>query len=707
MSAAKATQSANNKTTMPRLAPSVAASRPAVSAVQPPDTAARRRALAAALFLGTLLLFGRAVFNDFVNYDDPDYVTANEHVRAGLTAAGVQWAFFSDDVSYWHPLTWLSHMLDWQLFGNGPAGHHATSVLWHAAAAAMAFAALRRLTQAFWTSAAAAALFACHPLRVESVAWIAERKDVLSGFFWFLALWAYAAYAEKRRAGAKPGGEYALALVAFACGLMSKPMLVTLPCVLLLLDFWPLRRAPVGAGAAAWGRLVVEKLPFLALSAVVSAITLVAQKNIGTLSTELPIGARLANAAVAVVRYLGTFFLPFDLAVLYPHPGFWPVAKVGFAVACIVALSAVAVWQRGRRPWLLVGWLWFLGTLVPVSGLVQVGIQSMADRYTYVPMIGVELALLWTLREAASPLGSRRVWAVALTLALAGCAVRTVDQIGVWRNSLTLFDHTIAVTQRNYLGYGNRGMALYDAGRMDEAVADYRRSLAINPDYPEANNNLGHILAEQGHAREAIPYLRAAVRVKPGLLEAHNNLGSALSDLGENDEAIEHYEFVLARKPHHVDALNNYGVALAMQGRLPEAVARIEAALRLEPDKVSAHSNLGNVLAMLGRRDEAIAHYRRALALSPGDARTHNNLANALYGEGQLPAAIANYEEAIRLQPVNPQVQANLGVALARVGRRDEAAAHLRTALQQDPNYAQAKVWLDALLTAPPAAATK
>lgn len=680
----------------------------AVAASYPTETGGRRWAVIAALFFGTVLLFARAVGHDFVNYDDPDYVTANEYVRAGVTIAGLKWAFFSGDISYWHPLTWVSHMVDWQLYGNRAAGHHATSVAWHALAAVMAFLALRRLTGAFWTSAACAALFAWHPLRVESVAWVAERKDVLGGFFWMTALWAYAGYAEQRRQGRRGAWEYAGALAAFAGGLMSKPMLVTLPCVLLLLDFWPVRRAG-GDGAtkmdaAAWGKLVLEKVPFFVLSAAVSWITVVAQKQVGTLSTVLTLGERLSNAAVAVVRYGAKFFVPVDLAVLYPHPGQWPAEKVGFAVMCIAAVSALAVWQWRRRPWIVFGWLWFLGTLVPVSGIVQVGIQSMADRYTYVPMLGAQIALLWTLREWVGPAAWRTAAWVGLAV-LAGCAVRTFGQIGVWRNSFTLFDQAIAVTERNYLAHNNRGTWLFDAGRVDEAIADYRKSLAINPRYEEAANNLGHALAQQGKTAEAIEHYRAALRLKPELVEAHNNLGNALSDLGQIDEAITHYEFALARRPDHADALNNYGVALAMKGRMPEAIARIERALQLAPDKISAHCNLGNVCAMMGKHEEAVAHYRRALALNPNDARTHNNVGNVLAQQGKLTEAVASYEQAIRLEAVNPEAHANLGFALARLERRDDAARHLRTALQQRPDYAQAKAWLDALLGTPPAVA--
>lgn len=652
-----------------------------------------------ALFLGTVLLFARTLGNDFVNYDDPDYVTANEHVRQGLTIAGLKWAFFSTEFSNWHPLTWVTHMADWQLYGDRPAGHHATNVLWHALTAVMTFAALRRLTGAFWTSAACAALFAWHPLRVESVAWVAERKDVLSGFCWMATLWAYAGFAEKRRSGQPGLPEYALALGTFAAGLMSKPMLVTLPCVLLLLDFWPLRRATTGDGAklnlGSWVKLVAEKVPFFALSAAASWIAVVAQTDSGALSTVLSLSERLSNAACAVVAYVAKFFVPVDLAVLYPHPGHWPAAKVGLAVAGITTVSAVAIWQWRRRPWLLFGWLWFLGTLVPVSGLVQVGVQAMADRYTYVPMLGVQIALLWTLRGAVGP-ASWRAGAWVVMLGLAVCAVGTFRQIGVWKNSFTLFDQAIAVTKNNYVAHDNRGLHLYKSGRIDEAMQDYRAALAINPGYLNANNNLGHAFYELGRPTEAIPLYRVALKAQPTHLEVRNNLANALSDVGQLAEAKEHYDYVLARQPNHSNALNGSAVLLAMQNHPAEAKSRLEQALRFAPDNASAHANLGNVCSMLGQREEALTHYRRAIELNPKDAPTHYIIGALLNELGKPVEAVGMLQRSLTLRPNQPDALAHLGLALMQTGRREEGLGALREALRLQPGHAQAAAWLKA-----------
>jgi tetratricopeptide (TPR) repeat protein len=679
----------------------------------------RTLVVCAALFLGTLLLFARAIGHDFVNYDDPDYVTANSHVRAGLSLEGMRWAMTSGEASNWHPLTWMSHQLDSTLFGQNPRGHHATSVLWHALNAVLAFLALRRLTGAFWTSAFFAALFAWHPLRVESVAWVAERKDVLSGFFWFAVLWLYAVYVERRRAGGRGAVVfYGLSLFAFALGLMAKPMLVTLPCVLLLLDLWPLRRmelfvagiekgraGPASANPAPFRRrlqgLLIEKLPFFALVVASSIATYQVQQAGGSVSAALGVGDRLGNAVIAVVRYLWKFLVPIDLAVLYPHPGPWPTRQVVAALLVVAVITAVAVWQWRRRPWLAIGWVWFLGTLVPVAGLVQVGLQSMADRYTYLTMLGVQLAVLWTLRDASTTLAARRMWSVVGGVVLFVCAGRTWQQLGVWQNSFTLFDHAIRVTEKNYLAHDNRGLHLYKTGRIDEAMADYRQSLAINPAYMNANNNLGHALAERGQPAEAMPRYRLAMQAQPGNLEVRNNLANALSDLNQLDEAMEHYEYVLARQPTHANALNGSGVVLAMKNRLPEAKARLEESLRLAPDNASAHNNLGNVHSMLGERDEALRHYRRATELNPKEAHPHFLIGTLLSQQEKFAEAVASFQRALTLRPANPDALAQLGLALARLGRREEAVRALQTALQQRPGDAQTKAWLEAVQAMP------
>ncbi|MBA2623050.1 MAG: tetratricopeptide repeat protein [Chthoniobacterales bacterium] len=567
-----------------------------------PSTKPQRRTalVCAALFLGTLLLFSRSIGNDFVNYDDPVYVTSNPYVQAGFSGTAVRWAFTTGHGANWHPITWLSHMADWALFGDDAQGHHAVSLFWHALNAVLVFLVFRRLTGTFWTAAFCAALFAWHPLRVESVAWIAERKDLLSGFFFLLTLWFYALYVEERRARFVRTSQYlGFTLLAFAIGLMCKPMLVSLPGVLLLLDFWPLRRLQLKDNPERISHLFVEKLPFVVLSIASCAITLFMQKEGGAVSAALPITARLANAAVSFVGYLQKFFVPVDLTVLYPHPGFWPVSTTAGAILFLSVVTGVAVFQLRARPWLASGWLWFLIMLLPVSGLVQVGLHYMADRYTYLPILGVQMALVWTISEAFVSPRARRICAIAAAAILAACAVLTWRQLGVWETSLTLFDQAIAVTKNNYLAYNNRGLYHARASMSGEAMADYRKSLSINPRYPEANNNLGEALARQGRPRDGLSFYHAALEAKPDLLEAHQNLGNALADGGKPEEALPHYEWVLARQPWNAGVLSNSGIALAMLGNFPEAIARLEAALRLEPDNAGVQQNLTKTRAMM------------------------------------------------------------------------------------------------------------
>lgn len=634
-----------------------------------PTSDKRRTAIVLALFLGTLLLFLRSTGNGFVNYDDPDYVTKNPHVQAGLSLDGIRWAFTSGEASNWHPLTWLSHQLDWSLYGANPKGHHFTSVLLHAVNAALAFLALRRLTGALWPAAFCAALFAWHPLRVESVSWISERKDVLSGLFFWLTVWAYAVYAGKR-AGARAGEAsaagawrwYLAVLAGLALGLMSKPMLVTLPCVLLLLDFWPLRGT--SAPTLPWlARRVVEKLPLFALVAASSVVTFLVQRQGGSVSMALSLTERLANAVVSVPRYLGLLLWPEGLAVLYPHPGRWPAPTVGASLLLVAALTGVAVWHWRSRPWLLVGWLWFLGMLVPVAGIVQVGLQSMADRYTYLPIVGIQLGLIWTL--AAAPQFAR--WSAALGgVALLACAGATLRQQAVWRDSQTLFEHALRHTKENYLAYNNIGTHLADSKRWPEAIDNYRASLAIRPDYAEANANLGHALAQLGRPTEALPFYEKALQAKPDQWETHNNLGNALSDLGRLDEAMRHFDLVLKHSPGHADARVNSGVVFAMQGRTAEAIARIEEGLRLRPNHAGAHGNLGNIYAMAGDAARARSHYEKALALQPDDPVIQHNLGTLAAAQGRIDDAIGHLEASLRLRPGNPETQAALQKLRAR-----------------------------------------
>ncbi|HWW02647.1 MAG TPA: tetratricopeptide repeat protein [Candidatus Acidoferrum sp.] len=675
------------------------------------------------LALATLLAFGAVGFNDFVNYDDPDYVTANAHVQTGLTLANITWAFTTGHASNWHPLTWLSHMLDCQLFGIRPGPQHLVNLAFHIANTLLLFLVLRRLTGAHWRSAIVAALFAFHPLHVESVAWISERKDVLSTFFFLLALAAYVRYAEsvsgaERRVWSgrwRSPLAYAFSLLLFALGLMSKPMPVTLPFLLLLLDYWPLGRLSFSVSAdnsahasctthqgqrppSPLPHLVLEKLPFFALSLTSCVVTLIVQQKGGAVSTSLSLGGRMANALVSYVRYLAKTFCPTDLSVLYPHPGHWPGWQVAASAFVVLAVSAAVVWQARVRPWLAVGWFWFLGSLVPVIGLVQVGIQSMADRYTYIPLIGLFIALVWGVGEVLSAWPRRaEVLPAAVALTLVACALLTVRQVGFWHDSETLFQRAVRVTTNNYLAYNNLAYFLSGRGKPLDAMTNYLKSLEINPLYDDALNNMGYALAGLRRFPEAISYYERALRIRPNHAEVHNNLGNALSEMGRLNEAIEQYSLVLKQNPEHADAHNNLGIALAMQGKLNEAIPHFRDAIRFKPGYASAHSNLGNALAAQHKLDEAIEEYRISLDLNPKDPQAHNNLGNVLAEHGRLDEAIPHYAKAIELNPNNPEAHFNLGMALARQGKRDLATAHYTEALRLKPDYTEARRQLDAV----------
>jgi Flp pilus assembly protein TadD len=561
--------------------------------------------LCAVLFLVTFAVYFQVRRHEFLLYDDPDYVTANAHVRAGLTWEGVAWAFSTGHGGNWFPLTWISLMADSEVFGVDSGALHLVNVFFHGLGALLLFAVLRRMTGAVWRSAFVAFLFSLHPLHTESVAWIAERKDVLSGFFWFLAIWAYLGYVKR------PGwGRYLMVAAAFSLGLMAKSMVVTLPVALLLLDFWPLRRIGVGKqplsyvrgsdgvrGSARW--ILFEKVPLAALSLGVGAATYVVQQRSHYVMPLglIPLSQRLGNALVSPVAYAADWLWPARLAVFYPfrfHVPWWQPVAAGVA---ILAVSILAVRWSGRRPYLAVGWFWYLVTLTPVIGLVQVGSQARADRYTYIPMVGLSIALAWGAAEFAKRRpGLKMAMAAAGVGVCLACAALTWRQAGYWQDTVTLFRHSLAVTSGNYLGYNILGLALRDRGRLDEAIASYREAIEINPGFGDAHANLSQALLEEGRARESLTEAAAAARLKPDDEEAQYNLGTALAGQGRFEEAIE---------------------ALGM-------------AVRLKPDYAKAHANLGSALANLGRLDEAIAEFNLALRIDPGLEGVREELDGAL-----------------------------------------------------------------------------
>jgi Flp pilus assembly protein TadD len=703
-------------------------------------------AVCTCLLLGSVLVFVQTARYEFVNYDDKQYVYDNPSVARGLTAEGITWAFTHVHAGYWSPLTWLSLMLDCQLYGLNAGGHHLSNVVLHAATAILLFLVLWRMSGGFWPSALAAAVFAIHPLRVESVAWVTERKDVLSGLFFVLALGAYVRYVQHPFSVAR----YVAIMVCLALGLMAKPIVVTLPLVLLLLDYWPLGRFASGAchgltpphcngGESAadanspaallrrfpvFWQLVIEKLPLLLLAAIFCGITFWTQAEARMAIETLPLGWRIANALVAYVAYLEQFVWPVGLAVFYPHPGdSLPIGKVLVAVAVLTLISAAVLACRRRCPYLLMGWLWYLGMLAPVIGLVQAGWQARADRFTYLPQIGLCIALAWGAADVLRSY-SYRGWlggsVAALVLALLmGCAWR---QTSFWSNTETLWAHTVVCTSRNFVAYQGLGRVLAERGKLDEAMAYYRKSLESKPDYAAAYEGLGLALVARGHHDEAMAYYQKALTIEPDSPDLYDDLGralaacgrlndavapyrkamelqphdatihydlaNALAGLGQLDEAIEHYQVVLKSLPDHVQAYNNLGIALANRGQLDEAIAQFERALKIKADDVGLHSNLANALAACGRPTEALVHYETALKLQPNHVETQKNLAwlRATCSQASLRNGAEAVELAERANKLcggrRPDVLDCLAAAYAAAGWFPEALATARQALE-------------------------
>jgi tetratricopeptide (TPR) repeat protein len=673
------------------------------------------------LALAVLAAYGQLWDCDFVAWDDGNYVTANSMVKQGLSRAGVVWAFSTFRASNWHPLTWISHEADYQLYAMNPAGHHFTSLLLHLANSILLFLLLRRMTRAQWPSALAAALFAVHPLHVESVAWISERKDVLSGFFWMLTVWAYVRYAEEFKIqNSKFKIYYALALFFFALGLMSKPMLVTLPFVLILFDYWPLRRGwqagifhiPGGTSPTLEGRavlprrpelgrsssfalpdyeisgrpssrrrldaarlgswrLVLEKIPFFILAAAASVVAFMAQRQGGAVASlaALPMGARLGNIPVAYARYVGKTLWPVHLAVFYPMPPRWPDWEVGGSILLLALATIWAVWRVRAQPYLAVGWFWFLGMLAPVIGLVQIGWQSMADRYDYIPGIGLSVMVLWAASEwtprrgGVAAVAARRslalpragVAAVVLGwLAVAGCVAATRVQVGYWTNSETLFRHAVETTPGNGFLESSLGRALFLEGRREEAM----------------------------------PHLRQGAALAYGNAGVHYNLGNAFLALGRVPEAVEQFEIAVNLAPE--DAVNQFtlGAALLKNGRAEAALGPLEAALRILPGDVDSHCELAAALLQTGRARSALGEYEKALQIQPDSLPANASLAWILASnpDASLRDGARAVSLALRADQLsggqNPFVAAALGAAYAEVGDFSQAVAAAQRALQ-------------------------
>jgi protein O-mannosyl-transferase len=572
--------------------------------------------------LAAFLVFGQTLTHEFINFDDDNYVYGNPAVTQGLNSKSIIWAFTHRHASNWHPLTTLSHMMDCDLHGLEPGGHHLTNVLLHAVTADLLLLALWRLSGAFWPSAFVAALFCIHPLRVESVAWVAERKDVLSGMFFALTLWAYGRYARHKKPfpGTADGvsginafvppnsGGYWLALFFFTLGLLSKPMLVTLPFVLLLLDYWPLNRFPPATAAFRLSppkQLLWEKMPFFLLSTAFCLATVVAQDQLIVPASKLGLLPRISNAFVSYVAYIGQMLYPSGLAAIYPLPTkMWSFWTTGLCLAVLCLISVGVILLRAAKPYLLVGWLWYLGMLLPVIGLVQVGSQARADRYTYLPQLGLYIMIGWGVADLCRARRFRIITVSTAAVAiLAVLSVQTYVQTGYWRDSVSLWKHALTSTPDNVFAYNNLAAALAAQGKLEEAIPAFEQALRIKSDSAETHNNLGFVLGKQGKWDEAIWHFGRALQLEPNYADAHANLGFALAQQRQWSAAIPHLEFVLRSKPETADAHNNLGVALGQLGRWTEAIAQFERATQLDPSYARARYNLDLALGQQKERN--------------------------------------------------------------------------------------------------------
>ena len=642
-----------------------------------------------ALAAFTVAVYAPALRCQFLTLDDPVYVSENRHVQGGLTPENIVGAFRVNTAGNWHPLTLLSHMLDCQIYGLRPWGHHLTNVLLHAANCVLIFLVLMRMTGACWRSACVAALFAAHPAHVESVAWVAERKDVLSSFFFLLAIWAYVRQVEEFKVQSSRFKVFrGLCILFFLLALMAKPMAVTLPFVLLLLDFWPLNRVTI-PDAPSLKRLLVEKWPLFALSAVWCGIAVWAQ-HVGhavASTSELSVLQRLVHAPIAYLDYVRVLVWPFRLAAFYPYEHHEPVVWGAAAGGTLALATWLFLALARRRPYFLMGWLWFLGMLVPVIGLVQVGGQGWADRYVYLPSIGFFVLVVW-----AGEQWVERIPAIKLLIpfTVGALAIVTWKEIHYWKDTRTLFSRAIEVTSDNYVAMTLVGTAEEDGGNISQAIELFRNAIASKPKYPEAHFFLARALDEQHHTKEAVSEYGEAIRLQPSFETAHIMFGLLLARERKFDESIEQYQTALKINPASAVAQSDWGVALAAQGQWKESIPHFEAALRMDLSLADAHSSLGIADLQTGRVPEGTMELREALKLKPEDEDTQFNLGQALNQQQQWAPAAELLQPLALSQPTNANVQFQYGLDLEHLGQSKEAMIHYAAALRANPDFPDA-----------------
>jgi protein O-mannosyl-transferase len=616
--------------------------------------------------------------NGFVDLDDGSYIKNNPNVNEGITAQSFVWAFTRFHSGNWHPLTWLSHMLDCEIYGLNPFGHHITSIIIHIVNSVLLLLVLRKMTGALWPSAFIAGVFALHPLHVESVAWAAERKDVLSGLFWMLTILAYAYYAEK-----PDFKRYIIVLLAFVMGLLSKPMMVTLPFALLLLDYWPLNRLNKPNHALNLKHLIKEKIPFFALSVISSAITIAAQQSGGAIATldNLSLSYRIANMFASYTRYIGKTLWPDGLAVIYPH--FYkdfPKDLLVTSILLFVLLTTFCIYAGRHKRYILTGWLWFLGTLVPVIGLVQVGSQAIADRYMYIPIVGLLIIITWSIKEfAGENRGRQTATAILALIVLCISLILTRTQAGYWKDNLTLFGHAVNVTDNNPFAETNYGHALYKAGYTSEGLMHLYNTIHINPEFFMARDTLGNLLMEEDKTNEAIECFEESIRHDSKSKSSYINLGAALSKQGNQAEAIKCINKALELDPQYEDARTKIGTALLLSGKPKEAIAEFNEGFKTSTDRMEVYVNLAIAYNQLGDKNQSMRCCEKAIKLNTENSEVLNNLAWLLatnsgtsadnikksIGFARNACEITHYKKADLLD--------TLAVTYASAGRFDEA----------------------------------
>lgn len=648
------------------------------------------------LAVATLAVYAQVRNFQFVNWDDELFISSNPFVTGGLTGENIAWAFGIHGPGQYHPIAWLVHQLNCELFGLEAGYHHLVNVLLHIAVSLVLLTALWRLTSCFWPSALVAALHAIHPLSVQSVAWASHLREPLSMLFWGLVMWSYASYA--RRGGLQ---RYLLVLLLFAMGLMAKPTLMTLPCVLLLLDYWPLNRLAWGPSSEdeaqthqPLSKLVLEKIPFFALAGVSVWLAYLCQQSMGSVVSleSIPLGSRLSNAAQSYALYLRNMVWPLNLATAYPLQKSFYLPLVAGSTVLLVAISA-AVWRfRFQRRYLLVGWLWYLGTLVPVIGLVRMGSPTaMPDHYMYVSLLGIYIVIAWLLAEWVQHRPDTKSIVVGAVIVLFMLLLPlTWRQVAFWRNGETLWTRSLAVTKDNSIAHNNFASIVQPLGRTQEALQHAKEALRIRPNYVEAHVNLGVAVSALDRPQEAVSHYQKALQLNPKYAEAHYNLGNAMLTLNRPQEAAARFKDTIDLKPNLAPAHNNYGGALHQLGRSSEAISHFENALRLKPDYSEAHNNLGNVLQALGRQEDAVAHHLEALRIEPGNFGASFQCGVALHALGRTEEAITYYQKALKINPKHAKAHFNCGVALRKLNRLQEAIPHYQEALRLKPDDAEA-----------------